>query len=76
MNWISLKQRFKIEDNRVVGANLKDNKNWIEVHIQRIYKEIMKRVWEILVLEDNRYLTCYLIVFVPKKKNIISRLEI
>ncbi len=64
-----------MEDNGVIRASWEDDEDWTEIHSKREWKEMMDQVCEIPAPEDNGGLPRRLVVAVPKKKGIISRLE-
>lgn len=66
-----MKQRFKIEDKRVIHASWEDGKDWTEIYLEKQEKEMMDQAYEILAPKDNKNLPCYLMVFVPKKKTLL-----
>lgn len=75
MSWICIKWKFRVEDNRVVCITWNDNESWTEIGSKREWKEIIQQIYKIPVLEDNKGFLCRLMVSVPKKKGLISRLE-
>ncbi len=64
-----------MEENRVIRASWEDDEDWTEIHSKRELKEMIDRACEIPALEDNGGLPRRLVVAVPKKKGIVSRLE-
>ena len=75
MVWTNVKHRFRVKDNRVIRASWEDNKDWIEIHLERKWKKMMNWASEILAPKDNRVLPRHLVVVVPKKRGIINRLK-
>lgn len=74
MVWINMKQRFRGEDNRVIYANQKDDKNQIEIYSKREKKKMMDYAYKILISKNNRGLPRHMVITVPKKRSIVSRL--
>ncbi len=74
MGWIGVEQRFRVENNGVIRGSWEDDKNWMKIHSEREWKEMMDQACEIPVPEDNKGLPRRLVVAVPKKSGIISRL--
>ncbi len=64
-----------MEDNRVIRASWEDDEDWTEIHSEREWKEMIDQACEITAPEDNGGLLRRLVVAVPKKKGIVSRLE-
>ncbi len=56
-------------------ASWEDNKDKTEIHWEREWKEMMDRAYKIPVPEDNGSLPRHLVIAVPKKRDIISKLE-
>ncbi len=41
IGWISVKWRFRVEDNGVIRASWEVDKDWTEIHSERKWKEMM-----------------------------------
>lgn len=76
MSWTEMRQRFRIEDNKVIYTNQKDNEDQIEIYSKRKYNEIINWTYKILALENNRSLLYRLVEAMPKKRGIVSKLSI
>lgn len=44
MRQIDIKQKFRIEGNRVVNASWEDDENWMEIYSKKKYKKMIKQV--------------------------------
>ncbi len=64
-----------MEDNRVIRTSWEDDEDWTEIHSKRKWKEMMDRAYEIPAPEDNEGLPRRLVVAMPKKRGIVSRLK-
>lgn len=53
MSWIAIKQKFTIKDNGVVYASCRGDDNKTEIHLERKWNMMIKRVCEILASKDN-----------------------
>ncbi len=67
-----MKQRFKVDDNRVICASWEDDKDWTKIYSETKSKKIMDQVYEIPISKDNESLPRCLIVVVPKKRGIMN----
>lgn len=65
-----MKQRFRVEDNKVIHTSWEDNEDQTEIYSEEKWKKMLDWVYEILVPEDNRVLLPRLIVTVPKKEGL------
>ncbi len=63
-----MKQRFKVEDNRVIYTSWENDEDWTEIYLETKWKEMRDWVCKILAPEDNRGLPHRLVVAVQKKK--------
>lgn len=63
-----MKQKFKLEDNRIVYIRQEDDKGRIKIYLETKQKEMIEQVYEIPMLENNGDIQHYLIVVMPKKK--------
>lgn len=75
MNCTCMKQILRVKFNGVICASWENDKNWIEIHIEKEWKEIIKQTSKILAPKDNGNLLCCLIIAISKRKDIISRLK-
>lgn len=66
MSLISIKQRLRIENKRVIYTSWNNDENQIKIHLERKCKEIINKVCEIPIFENNGGLLHHLIVPVPK----------
>ena len=64
-----------MKGNRVVCATWDEDKGWIEIYLEREWKEMMQQVCEIQAPEDNGGFPRRLVVSVLKKKGLVNRLE-
>lgn len=71
-----MKWRFKVKNNKKVYISQRDDEDWIEIYSKRKQKVIIKRIYKILIPKDNRDLPHCLVVAIPKKKGMISKLGI
>ena len=53
----------------MVRARWEDDEGWTEIYLEREWKEIMERTYEIPAPENNGNLSRRLIVAVPKKNH-------
>lgn len=74
MSQTEMKKRFKIEDNKVIHTNQKDNEDQMEIYLKREYNEIINWTYKISVLENNRSLLYRLVEAMPKERGIVSKL--
>ncbi len=70
-----MKRKFRVEGDGVVRATWDDDEGWTEIYSEREWKEMMQRASEIPAPEDNGDFPRRLVVSVPRKKGIVSRLE-
>ncbi len=75
MSLTGMKRKFRVEGDGVVGATWDDDEGWTEIYLEREWKEMMQRACEIPSPEDNGVCSRRLVVSVPRKKGIVSRLE-
>ncbi len=76
MGLTGVKQRFRVEDNGVICASWKDDKDWTEIYLKTEQKKMIDQAFMILATEDNGDLPSRLVIVVLKKRGIINRLEI
>ncbi len=74
MGWTGVIERFRVDNNRVIRASWEDDEDWTEIHLEREWKEMIDRACKIPTPEDNGGLPHQLVVAVPKKRDIVSRL--
>ena len=65
--WTNMKRRLRVQDNKVIRTSWEDNKDWMKIYSEREWKEMMDRISEIPVSEDNRDLPHHLVVSMQKK---------
>ncbi len=75
MSWTGMKRKFRVEGDGVVFATWDDDEGWTEIYSEREWKEMMQQVFEITSPEDNGGFPRRLLVSVPRKKGMVSRLE-
>ena len=75
-SWTGIKRKFKVEGNGMVRARWEDDEGWTEIYSERKWKKMMERAYLILAPENNGDLPPRLIVAVPKKTDIVGKLEI
>lgn len=66
MNYTSVKQRFRVEGNRIVRVSSENNKDWTKIYSKKAKKEMIEQPYEIVAPEDNMGLSSCLIIVVPK----------
>lgn len=75
INQKSVKQRFRVKDNKVVYMSLEYDENLIEIHIKNDLKQMIEQLYKISVFKNNENLSYYLVVAMPNQKNIVSKLK-
>lgn len=59
----------------MIYANQKNDKGQIKIYLEKRQKKMIKQIYEIPALKNNKSLLRYLIIAMPKKTGIINKFK-